>query len=154
MRMDEWRRTRTQGKEFFGGRRCQDCLSLFSVHLFRWVFLNRMYAGFSWAAGRPQAASLPHRTEMGILARFPWGVRILLRKTPPESKHGKQEQAVPAAPSAKKFLPLLGAVMCDLYVWFYNKKAKGSFAFCFFCYHTLGVRKNSGCPVCDWEMVF
>lgn len=46
MRMDEWRRMRTQGKEFFGGRRCRDCLSLFSVHLFRWFFLNRMYAGF------------------------------------------------------------------------------------------------------------
>ncbi len=117
-------------------------------------FSKQNVCGFSWAAGRPQAASLPHRSEMGILAHFPWGVRILLRKTPPESKHGKQEQAVPAAPSAKKFLPLLGAVMCDLYVWFYNKKAKGSFAFCFFCYHTLGVRKNSGCPVCDWEMVF
>ncbi len=67
---------------------------------------------------------------------------------------GRNFLAGGAAGTAKKFLPLLGAVMCDLYVWFYNKTAKGSFAFCCFCYHTLGVRKSSGCPVCDWEMVF
>ena len=29
--------------------------------------------------GRPQAASMPPRTEMGILAHFPLGVCILLR---------------------------------------------------------------------------
>ena len=29
--------------------------------------------------GRPQAASMPHRTEMGIHAHFPLGVGILLR---------------------------------------------------------------------------
>ena len=29
--------------------------------------------------GRPQAASMPHRTEMGIHAHFPLGVGIMLR---------------------------------------------------------------------------
>lgn len=44
---------------------------------------------------------------------------------------GRNFLAGGAAGTAQKFLPLLGAVMCGLYVWFYNKKAKGSFAFCF-----------------------
>lgn len=65
---------------------------------------------------------------------------------------GRNFLAGGAAGTAQKFLPLLGAVMCGLYVWFYNKKAKGSFAFCFFVIihwasgKTVGVR----CVIGRW----
>ena len=74
-------------------------------------FSKQNVCGFSWAAGRPQAASLPHRTEMGIPAHFPLGVCILPRKTPPKTKHGKTGETVPAPADGKKLLSMLCTVM-------------------------------------------
>ena len=72
---------RTHGREFFAGQRQRDCLSRFSVHFFRRVFLNRMGQVIT-GYGRPLSVSMPNRAKSGIRARFPLGVRILLRKTP------------------------------------------------------------------------
>ncbi len=92
---------RTHGREFFAGHRPRDCLSRFSVHFFRRFFLNRM-GRFLQAAGRPLSASMPNRAKSGIHARFPLSARILLRKTPPETKHGKFVTGNPAADAPQR----------------------------------------------------
>ena len=66
------------------------CLLPFSMHLFRLDFSKQNSGEFFHAAGRPQAASMPHRAEPAIHGRFPLGIDILPRKIPPETKHGKQ----------------------------------------------------------------
>ena len=52
--------------------------------------------------GRPQAASMPHRTEMGIPAHFPLGVCILPRHRRRKRSTENPGQAVPLLPSTKK----------------------------------------------------
>ena len=52
--------------------------------------------------GRPQAASMPHRTEMGIPAHFPLGVHILLRNRRRKRSTENPGQAVLLLPATKK----------------------------------------------------
>ena len=58
--------------------------------------------------GRPQAASMPHRTEMGILAHFPLGFCILLRNRRRKRSTENPEQAIPLPLPRKKLPSVLG----------------------------------------------
>ena len=60
--------------------------------------MGKCVAGY----GRPQAASMPHRTEMGIHAHFPSGIDILLRNRRRKRSTENPGQAVPLLPATKK----------------------------------------------------
>ena len=70
--------------------------------------------------GRPQAASMPHRTEMGILAHFPLGVDILLRNRRRKRSTENPGQAVPLPPSRKKIPPMRPPLNTTLRLNCYN----------------------------------
>ncbi len=141
-------------RKFFGGRRQQDCPSRFSVHLFRRVFLNRM-AGISPAAGRPLSASLPNRAKSGIRARFPLVLRILLRKTPPKTKHGKSGIGNPAAAAPPKELSHgLGKKGRTVYIFLLagGMRRDGRRGGAFHSFLPLDIKKYNAIPYCSFSL--
>ena len=58
--------------------------------------------------GRPQAASMPPRTEMGILAHFPLGVCILLRNRRRKRSTENPGQTIPLPLPRNKLPSVLG----------------------------------------------
>ena len=79
----------------------------FPCTFFGWRFLSRMRKCIT-SYGRPQAASMPHRTEMGIHAHFPLGVCILLRNSRRKRSTENPGQAIPLPPPRKILPPVLG----------------------------------------------
>ncbi len=78
----------------------------FSCTYFGWEFLSRM-AWFPQAAGRPQAASLPHQAKPDLLVRFPLGIRILPRNSRRKRSTKKPGWAILLPPSPKELPPTL-----------------------------------------------
>ena len=75
--------------------------------------------------GRPQAASMPPRTEMGIHAHFPLGVYILLRNSRRKRSTENPGQAILLPPPRQKIPPVLGKIekknkreCCDTALYF------------------------------------
>ena len=81
-------------------------MSRFSVHLFRLGVSKQNGIGSHRLPGRPQAASMPHRAEMGILAHFPLNIRILLRNFRRKRSTENPGHAAPQPPPHKKITPM------------------------------------------------
>ena len=79
----------------------------FPCAFFGWRFLSRMGKCIT-GYGRPQAASMPHRTEMGIHAHFPLGVCILLRNRRRKRSMENPGQAFALRSATKKHTHGLG----------------------------------------------
>ena len=118
---------RTHGREFFAGQRQRDCLSRFSVHFFRRVFLNRMGQVIT-GYGRPLSVSMPNRAKSGIRARFPLGVRILLRNSRRKRSTENPGHAIPLPPSRQKLPPVLCKILRNVlirhYIFLFPAKAR------------------------------
>ena len=90
-----------------------------------WRFLSRM-AKCVTGYGRPQAASMPHRTEMGIPAHFPLDICILLRNRRRKRSTENPGQTIPLPLPRKKIPSMLGKKGMAVYELYFLISGQGT----------------------------